>query len=273
MTLGAYAVGWTRDTALRVKPSTLEFYRHSLKHIKPIAGLPITAVTPQHIRDLMAEKSEAGLGNRTIRGFVQTLGYVLGQAEADGIVDRNVAKLVRLPPNDTKEPRHFTVGQMRRFLEVAKDDELGSLYLLGLGTGLRRGELLALTWAEVDLDEDRLRVRRSKSAAGVREVPLPVFAASALRAMARHPGPIWDVRPEYVTRHCAELCDRAGVPRLTPHGLRHTWFTLLAELDVSEEVRQWLGGHSDKKMTRHYSHESERLMREAVERLGKAVSA
>lgn len=180
--------------------------------------------------------------------------------------------LVKLPPLDTKPPQHFTAEQARRFLDAAQGDTLGPLYAMALGTGLRRGELLALGWKDIAADRGSLNVRQAKSRAGVRTVPIPAFAALALDAVPRRPGRIWPYRPEYVTRHFHRLTDQAGLPRMTFHSLRHTAATLMAEQGVSEEVRRWILGHSAVEMTRHYSHESAALMRDAVERLGRAVA-
>ena len=271
LTVGAYALDWLKDTALHVRPSTLAFYGASIKHFDSIADVPLARLNPQMVRDLIAEKSE-GLSTRTVRGVVQTLSLVLKRAEEDGHVTRNVAALVRLPKLETKPARHFTAAQAKRFLEVAKDDELGSLFAVSLGTGLRRGELLDLTWRDVDLDRATVAVHRSKTAAGLRSVPLPRFAVEALTLREKRPGNIWPVDPTYVSKHFAALCRRAGVPVINLHGLRHTASTLMAEAGVPEETRRWILGHSKVEMTRKYSHESEALMRDAVERLGRVVA-
>lgn len=271
VTVGAYAIDWLQDTARTVKPSTAEFYRHQLRHLEPIADMPLDALTPAHVRALIAASAEHH-ATRTTRGIVQTLAQMLKRAQEDGHVERNVAALVRLPKLDTKPARHFTAAEARRFLHVASDDDLGSLYAVALGTGLRRGELLALSWADVDLAANTVRIRRSKTSAGVRLVPLAGFARMALADLPKRPGPIWPYRPEYVTRHFQELCRQAGVPVIRFHDLRHTAATLMAEAGVPEETRKWILGHTNVAMTRHYSHESERLMREAVEALGREIA-
>jgi integrase len=271
MTLAAYGASWLRDTAPTVKPTTLSFYRAALLHLDDLGNLPVTRITPAHIRDLIAARIDEGYASRTIRGVVQTLALILRRAEGDGLVERNVAALVKLPRLEQKEPGHFTAEQARRFLEVAKDDALYSLYAVALGTGLRRGELLALTWSAVDLGAAHLMVRRGKTAAAVRQVPLPPFAAMALAGMDHGPGPIWNASPTYVSKHFRVLCRRAGVPDLTLHSLRHTTSTLMAEEGVPLEVRRWLLGHSKAEMTSHYTAESEGLKRDAAERLGRLV--
>ena len=272
VTLGVYAVDWLRDTSLTVKPATTEFYRHSLRHLEDVSELPIAALTPAHVRELIAQKTEAGLSPRTVRGVVQTLADVLGRAQRDGIVERNVARLVKLPRPEPKVPRHFTAAQARRFLDAAKEDELGALYATALGTGLRRGELLALTWRDVHLRELRVDVRSGKTRSATRQVPLPEFAALALAALPRGTGPIWQVRPEYVSKHFGELCRRAGVPALNLHELRHTAASLMLDAGVDPLVIQQVLGHSRVTMTAHYARSGDALRRDAVDRLAGQIA-
>lgn len=268
VTVGAYAVGWLRDTANTVKPSTAAFYAAQLNHAEAFRNLPLTALTPQHVRDLIAAKTAEGLASRSVRGIVQTLRLVLAQALSDGLVERNVAALVRLPKLEQAAPRHFTAAQARRFLEVAQDDELGSLYAVALATGLRRGELLALTWRDVGTGCDSVVVRRGKTSAASRTIPVAPFAAVALGRMGRHPGPIWPVRPEAVSRRFRELCVKAGVPVLTMHSTRHTAASLMLDAGVDPLTIQAILGHTSVSMTGHYARGGDELRRAAVEALG-----
>ncbi len=272
VTVGDYAVDWLRDTALTVRPATADFYRYALVHAASIRDVQLSALTPAHVRGLiasMAAKGEAPTARRT----VQTLSMMLKRALEDGLVDRNVAALVRLPKLEPKEPEHFTAEQARRFLEVAEDDPLGSLYAVALGTGLRRGELLALTWRDADPVLGVIRVRHSKTQSGVRTVPLPAFAAVALADCDRHPGPIWPVSPSHASRHFQELCRKAGVPVLTMHSTRHTAASLMLDAGVEPLVIQQLIGHTRVSMTAHYARSSEARRRDAAEALGATMAA
>lgn len=271
VTLGAYAVDWLRDTSLTVRPTTTDFYRAALRHLDELADVPVAALTPVHVRGLIAMATEQGLASRTVRGIVQTLNLVLRRALADGIVERNVAALVRLPKLEQKEPQHFTAEQARRFLEVVKDDALCGLFAVALGTGLRRGELLALTWRDVDTGNGTVVVRRSKTRAGERVVPIPAFALEILATTDRRPGPIWPFDPTYVSKHFQALCRANGLPAITLHGLRHTAASLMLDAGVDPLVISQVIGHTRVSMTGHYARSGEALQRDAIERLGRAV--
>lgn len=270
VTLAAYAPEWLGH--IQVGRATAEQYRHLARHLTDELGhYPLARIGPSEIRTLIAKRQAEGYAARTIRGVVDVLRMILRQAMADGILSRNVAELVQKPRLEQKEPRHFTAEQARRFLDEAKDDPLFSLVAVALGTGLRRAELLGLTWRDVDLDTNHVNVRRSKTAAGLRSVPLPAFAADALRRLERRPGPIWQVSPSHVTRMTAKLCERAGLPRLTTHGLRHSAASMLLAEGVHPMVISQIMGHSRVTMTAHYARSEPAQQREAMERLGRAL--
>lgn len=272
VTLGAYSLDWLADRRAIVSARTGDHYNSMLRYAGPIADVPIAAVTTTHIRDLVTEAVERGLSSRTVRGFLQTLVLVLKQAEGDGLVPRNVAALVRPPRLQTRPPRYFTTEQAKRLVEYARTDPMwGSFYVAALGTALRRNELLALTWNDVDLKARTLRVDRSKTAAGIRKIPLSPMVVEILRTQPRTPGRIWTFHESSVSHDFKAFCRRAGVPEINLHGLRHTAMTIMAEAGVPIEVRRWIAGHSKTEMTARYSHESETLMREAVEKLGELV--
>lgn len=274
VTVAAYAQDWLSAVKIARKANaTYEQYESLTRnHVVHAFGyLPLARVTPSDLRRLIASMTDEGYASRTIRGVLDCFRMLSRQAMHDGILTRNVAELVQKPKLEQAEPRHFTAEQARRFLEVAKDDALGSLFSVALGTGLRRGELLALSWRDVAPSLDAVTVRKSKTAAGIRVVPLPAFAGEALGAMERRPGPIWTVSKWWVSHKMGQLCERAGLPRLGLHGLRHTAATLLLAEGVDPFTIQSILGHSRVSMTGHYARAEDAGRRDAVERLDKAI--
>jgi integrase len=272
MTVAEYAQEWLAQ--LEVKPATVAMYgsivRHQLGHV---GSMRLTRVSPPDIRALLAEREREGYAGRTRRAILDILRMVFRMAEGDQLVSGNPAELVRAPRIDAKEPVHFTAEQARRFLDAAKDDALYSLYAVALATGLRRGELLDTSWREVDLANGHITVRRSKTSAGVRLVPLSGLGRRALEQLPRSPGPIWPYSPAYVTRHVAVICERAGVPRIGMHGLRHSCASILLAEGVPIEVIRSILGHTNASMTQHYARPEDAMKRDALERLGRAVAS
>ncbi len=95
-------------------------------------------------------------------GYVHTtIRKALAQAEAWDLVRKNVARFAKPPKEDHSEPDAMTVEEAQAFLRAIAGDRLEALYLLAVTTGLRRGELLGLKWADLNLDRGYLRVERS----------------------------------------------------------------------------------------------------------------
>src|SRR5262249_43903676 len=197
-TLGAFLDRWLRDVAAKkVRPTTLVRYELDIRlHIKPSLGrLKLAEVTPQEVQRMIGELAAAGLGPRSIANCRAALRVALAQAEREGLIGMNAAKLVTLPRYVGKKTPAVSPDDARRILEAFKGDELENLVTLALATGMRQGELLGLAWDDVDLDAGALQVQRQlqridktyqltelKTARSRRRLSLPPIAVEALRA-------------------------------------------------------------------------------------------
>ncbi len=190
------------------------------------------------------------------------------------------------------------VDQARQLLDAVRGDRFEALYVLALTTGLRQGELLALRWRDVDLGDGSLRVVGTlyrlgkgsltigppKTAGSRRQVTLPSLAVDAL---GRHKdnqsaqrllcGDAWEDhglvftnevgRPMDATnlrrRYFQPLLERAGLPRIRFHDLRHTAATLLLSQDVHPKIVSERLGHSRVGITLDlYSHVTPTMQRQ-----------
>lgn len=274
VTVGAYALEWldSRETA---GPATIAMYRHLIANqLTEIADVRVAHLGAADVRHLIGSLRRAGYAPRTIRGAVDVLRMVLRMAMADGIVDRNVAELVERPQLDQAEPLHFTAEQARKFLAAAKisDPDDWPIYVVALGTGLRRGELLALTWRDVSLKARTITVRQAKTKAGERTIAMSSTVYDVFRAIRpRRPGPIWRRDATRLTRRVGLICEAANLPKLTFHGLRHSAASIMLAEGVHPLVIQQTLGHSRVAMTGHYAHAELGQQREGMERLAAAM--
>lgn len=243
-------------------------------------------------------ENHPGLAPKSVQHVHGALRAVLARAVASGALAVNPADDPRARealPKRTKDTRrvseadYWTDAQARAFLASATEDPLRVLWSLALATGLRRGELAALLWRDVDLDGGSLRVRRSTTAvrgaaisttgktdAATRTVPLGPSTVAALRthrreqrarALAAEPGTWTDtghvftepdgqpVHPDRLTKRFSAASERAGLPRVGLHGCRHFAATQMLRRGVPVSTVARVLGHEDPAITwSTYSH-------------------
>ena len=271
-TLAWWATRWLDTVAHRVRPATLRSYRKVIDcHVLPALGSwPLADLRPGDVERWTGALTERGLRPSTVALSRRVLVGCLTDAERDGRVPRNVARLARAPKVEgTTRRRALTRSEARALLDLARDDpDAGLLVTLALATGARIGELLALKWSDVDLTAGAVSITGSrsrsgvgppKSRRGVRTVNLPRFAIDALRAEPRRDGPLVampDGRPmipERASERWRALRARAGLDGLRFHDLRGTYATLALASGVPPKALADVLGHDTAVLLRTYA--------------------
>jgi integrase len=317
--VGAYLDYWLEHV---VKPerraTTYKGYETMVRvHIAPVLGrTKLDELGPTDVRRLMAvlrEKQTSGHGGgprglspRMVQFAHAVLRNALSNAVREELVSRNAAKLVRISTPTYDVGTGLDPIAARAFLATITEDRLYALYLCAIVLGMRRGELLGLTWAAVDLDDSRLVVRQAlswvsghavvqppKTRASRRVIPLPPVVVTALREhQARQDveketaGSAWEdtgfvfttrqgraMSPYTLTKYWHLVRERAGLDTLRFHDLRHTAVSLLLALGVPPHVVREIAGHSDIKVTMLvYAHGNVTEKAAALAQLGQALS-
>jgi integrase len=154
-----------------------------------IGRLRLTKLEPSHLAQLYARRVKAGRSPTTVLQLHRVLDHALKDTHRRGLAPRNLASLVTPPLKEAHEFVTFSPEQARRFLKAVAGDRLEALYVVGLTTGIREGELLGLRWADVDLDEAALhvtrRLKRRTSAARSSSSPRPSRRSSSTASAKR----------------------------------------------------------------------------------------
>jgi integrase len=306
-TLGQFLKRWLDESVdVSVRPRTATRYRELVQiHILPTLGrTSLTKLAPQDLQRLYTVKLAAGLAPRTVGHVHRVLHRALGQALRWGVVATNVCDTVDPPKVVRTEIRALNPDEARRLLLAAEGDPLEALYVLALTTGAREGELLALKWADIDLEQGSLQIRRTigrvrgqgfvesepKSAKGRRHIALAPTATDALRRHRERQfaerlaaglvvagdslvfcnGVGRPIEPQNLLyRSFRSVLKRAGLPPMRFHDLRHSAASLLLSMGAHPKVVQELLGHSQISLTLDtYSHVLPGLQRQAVDDLG-----
>jgi len=165
MTLAEWLDIWLIDYKKNsVKPKTYFSYCAEIRrYTKPLIGkYKIKELRNDIIQKFINDLVNKGLAPLTIRNVYGTLKASLEQATVNDLIIKNVAAGVKLPVMKRKDIRVLSPEEQARFIEVTKNTSKGELFILCLGTGLRIGELMALTWSDVDFEAELLRVNKTQ---------------------------------------------------------------------------------------------------------------
>lgn len=148
----------------QISESTFDDYESIIKnHINPVLEkYNLKDLRPEHLQMLYNEKHKAGLSTKRIKDIHVILHSALNQAIKNGLIVRNVSEATTLPKNTReKEMKVLTIEEQKRFLQVLEGERLKPAFVLALSTGMRLGEILALKWQDVDLENKRITIRNS----------------------------------------------------------------------------------------------------------------
>lgn len=194
LTLTKYLQRWLEDVRPNLAPETWRKYEsHVRVHIAPALGhLRLQEMSVGDVRSYLRRTGER-LDPQTVRHHRGTLRRALADGVRSGLVTRNVAALAEPPKLSHRERPILTAAQVRVLFDGTRDDPLHALWVLAATTGMRLGEMLALTWDDVDLVTGRARIHSTlhrvegawerhapKTEKSRREVILPPVAVEAL---------------------------------------------------------------------------------------------
>ena len=157
---------WLEDYARpKVRQTTLDSYEGLIRrHLIPTLGrTPLQSLRSDMVQHVYNKKHSDGLSPGTIGMMHMVLSAAMKQAVRVGLVMRNPCEATTLPRVTTRTIHPLTLEEVRRLLSATRQDRLFPAMFLEFGTGLRRGELLAARWSDVDLDTGVLHVRQSLS--------------------------------------------------------------------------------------------------------------
>lgn len=307
-TLADYSEQWVERAATRLKPSTLNHYLTVLAYrILPVMGeYRLAMITRADVdgwaRDVEQQTTEVDgvempYATDTVRSWWRVLLQILRDAHAEGFTQVDPTLRVTAPDTGVRhrrEQRTLSAGELGELLiaaEKATPERYAEIATLAW-TGMRAGELFALTWDDVDTRGERIWVRRAvwrgqigtTKTEAAREVPLPTMLAEILEAHRLRqirdqvrgledglvfPSDIGTYRtPSSLQKPLLLASKIAGIEQhVSPQVLRRTWNTLLVSAGVDRIVVRAMLGHSSEEMTERYAGVRMEKKKEAVAKL------
>lgn len=283
------------------------------KHLNPsIGSMKLRELKPLHLKMVINGLAEKGYSSKTMTEIKQTAAQVLEAAVENDLIHRNVFAKVTVPKTEVEEREPIDEATRKLIVDTCEGHRMGIPALVMLYTGIRKGELLALKWEDVDLEAERLTVNKAaafhnnsvsiktpKTKAGIRTVPIPKKIIPLLqkakdRAESEYVCPsvkgelmthtaynvAWNSYLHYLNLKAGGRDASRSRPKVqalkefSAHQLRHTMASTLYDAGVDVKSAQKFLGHSDIQVTlKIYTHLSEGKEQAAVDALNKHLGA
>lgn len=302
-TVGEWMDEWVTDYLPNIEETTRVGYKTKIKnYIKPAIGnIQLKSLRAEHIQRMVNDMSSNGLSPKNIRDTFNNVNAAMKRAVKTRLIPYNPCEGVTLPKRKKYKATIYPPKMIQKVLDTAKGTDMYLPILLFAMVGLRRGELLALTWENIDFKNNVLKVRKNmvngesgyiikapKSEAGIRDIHLGEDVMSVLKearlqymndafsygtgfqnhGFLIHKEDGSPLHPDSMTRKWARFLERHKLPKIRLHDLRHSNATTLIQAGVSPRVVQQRLGHSDVSITLNtYTHVLPEMDIDAAEKL------
>lgn len=251
LTLDEAILGYESIRENVLSPATIRGYEIVRKNrFKDLMGKDIYKITKRDIQK--AVDTETALASpKTIANAYGLIRSVLKDYDIDVFG-------VKLPQKIRQKKTYLSTADIAKFIDAARGDDCEIPMVMAVWLGLRRSEIIGLCWDCVDFESSTIEIKRTmvpnkknqfvlkegaKNEGSQRTIKCPSYIMDKLRGMyTGQSGQVFHMSPETVRKHTHRLCEKAGIPDTTVHGLRHTNAAVMVALNITDKYAMARGG-------------------------------
>lgn len=275
---------WHAEHAEKVTFNASAIYNASIKELVELWGNePIDSITPAMIQSLLNQMAKQSFARRTVQVRLNALNQIYDKAIIEGLVSVNPCNGVRMPSGLTTTKRELPAEEELEMVKGCYNKPFGLFAYFMLYTGLRRGELLALKWEDIDFKNKLIHVNRAmywevnqpvikdtKTVKSNRTIPLLKPLEEKLTNKGK--GYIFGLPTQTVFRRKWSKYQYEAWVTFTPHQLRHAFATICFDAGLDEKDAQQILGHSSIQITKDiYTHIREQRRQQTADKLNSYV--
>lgn len=244
------------DEYMRLKsnllsPSTIRFLDNAKRnHLKSIRTVKLNKLTQNIIQNAINTEAEKN-SPKTVKNIYGILTVILRQYRSDWAIPK-----ITLPQQKRPATKALNKQQIAKLLYSIDGDIIEIPILLALWLGLRRSEILALKWNNIDFEKNTIRieeamvpdkdhkmvVKSTKTTYSTRTLNLPPYIAEKLKELPKDGDRIFNISPGLLSKHFPRLCQNIGIGRFKFHDLRRSMATVGITLNIADKLIMARGG-------------------------------
>lgn len=302
-TVSQWMEEWLRDYMPNIEETTKIGYKTNIKcYIKPAIGdILLGSLKAEHVQRMVNDMMAQGLSPKNIRDTFNNVNAAMKKAVKLRLIPYNPCEAVELPKLKKYRAKVYSPEMIRKLLDTAKGTDIYLPVFLLVMVGLRRGELFALRWEDIDFKNNILSVRKNmvrgengfvikdpKTESGIRDIALGDDVIAVLKqARLDYMNDVFSygpgfqnlgfvirqedgspLRPDSMSQKWRRFLEANNLPKIRLHDLRHSNATALIQAGVSPKVVQQRLGHADVNITLNtYTHVLPEMDMEAAQKL------
>ena len=279
MTLETYLNYWYNQCCVpNLSPTTYESYKRNIDtHIIPCLGnIKLKDLKPLHLQSFYTNRLESPLSKTSVKYLHRILHCALNQAQKWQLVSINVADCVDAPKPEKYVATTLTPDQITLLIDAVKNTNIYLPVIIAISTGMRRGEVLGLTWENIDIKNSIIRITQTllptknglqilppKTQKSNRIISMPPTLKNILAEYKEKTSCKFVcynefdelINPSYLNHKFKQILEDNNLPKVRFHDLRHSHASLLLSQGVHAKVISERLGHSNISITMDlYSH-------------------